>query len=576
MVYGGKPSRGCRTCRQRRIKCDEGKPTCKRCEKSRRECGGYRPEFEIVHRDQTKSTVHRLRGSQTASTSPLPSSAAETNSRALVFVQEEPQSWGRESSSPSPVITVPLAQRASCYFASNFILVPMTEKTPHGYMEYLIPLIESEPADSSLRYAFNACAFALLNHNNRSDSVDLAQLSLKQHTLALGKTYKALSHPAKATAHATLATVLLLSLYESITANKESRMLAWRSHIDGAVNIIKLRGRDDICRTKTGALLFAAVRHQLVSRTLSSGMPIPFGTDWWMLPGAENNTILATSQHLALKYTDLRTEFDRVLVGQAKTPQTIEQIHRLLQKVQALDREIVSWQASVPEQFCFQTLCWVCEDDTDLTRHGDYGQVEVFPGRIDVYPDFVTASAWNISRVCRLLLAALSIRLTAYNCSPIDYRTTPGFQASSKICKETIPEILASVPYHFGWHMKRRNEVNTKSDISGFACGDEGALKALPALLLIWPLTCVKNHDITTEEQRVWAKGRLRVITDNVGLKYARIVNDVELRFPSMFIGHNGLPASPQLFSGPGLPLRPVDIPPTPESMTSAKSPSPK
>ncbi|KAK0741925.1 hypothetical protein B0T21DRAFT_360364 [Apiosordaria backusii] len=571
MVYGGKPSRGCRTCRQRRIKCDEGKPTCKRCEKSRRECGGYRPEFEIVHRDQTKSTVHRLRSSKTSAPSPH-SGAAESSSRALVFVQEEPQSWDRDSSSPSPVLTVPLAQRASCYFASNFILMPL-ERTPHGFMEFLVPLIESEPPGSCLRYAFNACAFALLNHHNRSDSVDLAQLSLKEHTLALGETHKALSHPTKATSHATLATVLLLSLYESITANQESRMLAWRSHIDGAVNIIKCRGRDDICRTKIGVLLFAAVRHQLVSRTLSSGMPIPFGTDWWM-SGAENRTFLATSQHLALKYADLRTESNRLLAGHGKSPQTIDQIHQIIKKAQALDREIVRWQTSVPKQFCFQTLCWVWEDDIGLYKGGNYGRIEVFPGRVDVYPDFVTASAWNLSRVSRLLLAALTIRLTAYTCSPADYRTTPGFDISRKICEETISEILASVPYHFGWHLKRTDNPNTNSGISGFACGDEGPSKGLPAYLLIWPLTCVKNHDITTEEQRAWAKGRLRAIADGVGLKYARIVNDVEIRFPSMLIGRDAA-GSPDAFAGPGLPWRPVEIPPTPESMTSAKSPSP-
>ncbi|AMD21515.1 HER237Wp [Eremothecium sinecaudum] len=32
---------GCWTCRLRKVKCDLGKPTCKRCEKSRLDCGGY-------------------------------------------------------------------------------------------------------------------------------------------------------------------------------------------------------------------------------------------------------------------------------------------------------------------------------------------------------------------------------------------------------------------------------------------------------------------------------------------------------------------------------------------------------
>jgi hypothetical protein len=42
-------------------------------------------------------------------------------------------------------------------------------------------------------------------------------------------------------------------------------MLAWRSHIDGAVHIIKTRGREEMCRTRMGTLLFTAVRHHLVS-----------------------------------------------------------------------------------------------------------------------------------------------------------------------------------------------------------------------------------------------------------------------------------------------------------------------
>ena len=135
---------------------------------------------------------------------------------------------------------------------------------PHGFMEYLVPLIESEAPGGALRYAFNACAFALLGNRARADGLDLAQLSLKEHTLALAQTHKALGQPDLGNNDATLAAVLLLCLYESITAIKESRMLAWRSHIDGAVNIVKTRGREQMCQTRMGTLLFVAVRHHLV------------------------------------------------------------------------------------------------------------------------------------------------------------------------------------------------------------------------------------------------------------------------------------------------------------------------
>jgi hypothetical protein len=81
-------------------------------------------------------------------------------------------------------------------------------------MEYLLPLIDSAAPDSALSHAFNACAFASLGNRVKADDVDFTALSLKQHTSALKQAQIALSDPAAANTDATLASVLLLSLYE--------------------------------------------------------------------------------------------------------------------------------------------------------------------------------------------------------------------------------------------------------------------------------------------------------------------------------------------------------------------------
>jgi hypothetical protein len=81
-------------------------------------------------------------------------------------------------------------------------------------MEYLLPLLQAEPPASALRHAFNACAFALMGNRTKADSVDIPRLSLREHTLALAQTHKALGHPASATTDSTLAAVLMLCLYE--------------------------------------------------------------------------------------------------------------------------------------------------------------------------------------------------------------------------------------------------------------------------------------------------------------------------------------------------------------------------
>ncbi len=308
----------------------------------------------------------------------------------------------------------------------------------------------------------------------------------------------------------------------------------------------------------------------------------------------DTGSLFARCQSFALGYSGLRTEVNRLLGNAARSPEAIAQARELADRIRSMDGEIVSWMASIPDELRFKTVCWVPEFEAGITAGDGHDQADVYPGRVDVYPDFVTAMAWNVGRVSRLILASLDIRIAAWVRSPADYRTTPEYEASRRICEHTISEIIASVPYHLGW--RSRDHALGHSDVSGFACGEEGTYKALPALFLIWSLTCVKNHDIATEDQRAWVRGRLRFIANEIGLKYARIVNDVSwyrcfelvslltahqinIRFPSMMISRDGMMSSVdplQAPKGSGYSLLPALVPRTPESVASrAQSPSP-
>lgn len=59
MVNTGKPSGACGVCRERRIKCDETKPTCLKCTRSGRTCSGYSHGLKL--RDQTQKTIIKAR-----------------------------------------------------------------------------------------------------------------------------------------------------------------------------------------------------------------------------------------------------------------------------------------------------------------------------------------------------------------------------------------------------------------------------------------------------------------------------------------------------------------------------------
>jgi hypothetical protein len=50
---------GCNTCRQRRVKCDEGRPTCQRCRRTGYQCEGYVRRHRFV--DEVSRTIRDAR-----------------------------------------------------------------------------------------------------------------------------------------------------------------------------------------------------------------------------------------------------------------------------------------------------------------------------------------------------------------------------------------------------------------------------------------------------------------------------------------------------------------------------------
>ena len=86
-------------------------------------------------------------------------------------------------------------------------------------------------------------------------AIGLYAKALKQINLAL-------QNPAQQKQDSTLAAILLLGFFETITSER-SNVMAWGSHIDGAVQLVKMRGKKQL-RTKTGHALFVTVRTQMV------------------------------------------------------------------------------------------------------------------------------------------------------------------------------------------------------------------------------------------------------------------------------------------------------------------------
>ncbi|RYO97342.1 hypothetical protein DL764_007320 [Monosporascus ibericus] len=466
MVYCGKPSRGCQMCRTRRIKCDETKPTCLKCAKSRRVCPGYKDEFDLVFRNETQSTELKARkASRKASAqktdlqdSGQSSSPSDTTSSASPDGVKSPL-----EQAVVPTLNLPVEQRASCFFVSNFVLLPK-QGEPRGFFDYLVPLLNQAGPSSHILHAFNACSLALL-YNRRGPSANLSERALNEYAKALSKTNAALRDPEEQKADSTLAAVLLLGTFENITG-KQIGIEAWGSHVEGAIQLVKIRGRRQLQSDPFQ-----------IMHTFSTGRSPSMGVEWW-LEDAVKNQKASECQRLCIKTGELRGEITRLMAILQRTPENIEIVLDVIRRCQTVDQEAVNWMDSLPEHWRYKTVAW-----ENHVPNGDYSKAEVFPGRVDAYADIYIASVWNMTRTARLILHSMIVRCAAWVCAPVDYRTTPEYATAARICVEISTDIIACAPFHLGWRIKRGNAVQ-KAQLGSFACGEADNTTALAGYFL--------------------------------------------------------------------------------------------
>ncbi|KAJ4341860.1 hypothetical protein N0V87_001525 [Didymella glomerata] len=88
---------GCLTCRKRRIKCDEAHPTCRNCQKSKRECLGYDPIFKQQPGPAQIQPAPNSAPAPHSSTPPVPAQAPPAPS----YQSQVPQGYAPASSAPA-------------------------------------------------------------------------------------------------------------------------------------------------------------------------------------------------------------------------------------------------------------------------------------------------------------------------------------------------------------------------------------------------------------------------------------------------------------------------------------------
>lgn len=323
MVNTGHPSRACKLCRARRIKCDETKPFCLKCAKSKRVCPGYRDAFEINLRDETQSTIRKaksaalrkaIREGRTTEQDAENESQSQSKGKVTEWSPPPPPPPPRKqqiiaipeddwldrystssSSDGSPsmsyasslsyisnqapdayvsfkdfdggtygmpqTLQTPLDQQATCFFLANYVLAPPTG-VGRGILTFILPLLNIPSYQySPLQSAFSAVSMAALA--GRPNSRRLFSMAHLHYSKALEDLTRAMQDKVAVRQDTTLASAILLAFYEGLVSD-DVEMSGFKKHISGATAIVKLRGSQQTT-TGVGMSMFEFVRATSVS-----------------------------------------------------------------------------------------------------------------------------------------------------------------------------------------------------------------------------------------------------------------------------------------------------------------------
>ena len=182
--------KGCLTCRKRKVKCDEGKPICGRCQRLQRTCT-WSDELQVIpHRRQQ-----------------------QYSSTEIVSSSREPALRLNKLSGQSFVVEFPNVDRSTIPYIHHFItfccrfLAYSNDSEGSPFQEELVPLATSSPA---LLHSMAALSAGHLSRSQKQHEITAAN----HYSIALRELNKTLSDPTLARADSTLGACLLLCVYE--------------------------------------------------------------------------------------------------------------------------------------------------------------------------------------------------------------------------------------------------------------------------------------------------------------------------------------------------------------------------
>ncbi|KAF2845075.1 hypothetical protein T440DRAFT_284488 [Plenodomus tracheiphilus IPT5] len=546
----GRPSKGCKGCRERKVKCDQKRPSCSQCLRAQKECHGYRDPLAMMFKNESMVVARKAekryeelakaKGGEGKSRepdrrvltlTPVPdaevfgAAAMEDESGSTREVNTDLTSWSRYPTPESMTreLAPSVEQLAQGWFIANYVAQPGL--IPRGQFEWVTELLCRDDVDEAFRESVKAVSLA--GYANTCKSPAIMQKAQAAYVSAICSTNACLRDPKLAVKDSVLVSVIMLGVYENMIFRDKRSIEAWAKHVHGACTLINIRGPSQF-KSSIARRIF----HQFYGVAL--------------LVALETGTTV----HDGLKdlYEDLRPYSDYEVHGRQWTTRIVEVMHdaiNLNQDKQAdpktmiaralqIDRELDEVKALMPSIWHYETVYL----DTPSPYH--YGNF------YSVYIDPWIVQMWNHLRSCRMYLYKAVRENIKRGCEAYDpplfsaAEVLPQKLGAEEVMRATVAGIIASVPQVTGMLPFPR-----ASEYRSFTTPDSGTRSLRPALQapgtfldpakspgmvhLVWPLYAAGQSDLATWEMREWCIVTLEFIARTIGTRQG-VVLAQELR----------------------------------------------
>ncbi|KXS97830.1 hypothetical protein AC578_10527 [Pseudocercospora eumusae] len=528
MPFRGRPSRGCETCRRRKIKCDLREGGCEKCEKAGWQCEGYRDITNLMFHDESAKTKAKVTAEQGArrrqarsakSSSPASRSAASSASTSPALSPKAmPSSTELVAASPPPEPTMAPAidDMAIGYFFDKYVF-RYGDKRDHWYIE---------DGNGCLLAAIKALGTAgVIKRTGAGPSADPE--ARKHYLTALQLTNSALRSQEDVKRDSTLLAIVILGIFEAVSGFQKS-LDTWRDHVNGAASLLQLRGRDQF-NTQTGCRLYLQTVLNLIISCLSRRIPIPdhvrvvHKIAEQHIPDPKDSVWRFTIASMRL--ADLNA---RLLPG--NFPVSSIQAPNIVEDALALYAEIESILADAPEDWRPQLI-----PGTGPVVYADYYYV---------FDSYLVAQMFCGMCSYRIMLIDI-LRKAVANCRTTGYKLPPQQLEQVQYCLGSLKQlqmaILAVVPQHLGdrfeiVHSKPPGEKQNRT-WTGLQIRDHNPFRGnysegleLPFVRMAggfqiqFPVFTVGASDPPGGPIRTWVIGVLKLLGKSIGIQQAFVL----------------------------------------------------